>query len=154
MDEELLPCIVDYKAPVILMHNRMQLREGEPYEDLISDIIVELQESIGQALAAGVDKDQIVIDPGIGFGKTVEENRLIIKRLWEFKSMGFPILLGASRKSFIGKTLHLEVDDRLEGSLAVATMGIMNGADIIRVHDVKATKRVALMTDAVIREDG
>lgn len=154
LDDKLLPVLVEHKAPVILMHNRMQMRVGEPYEDLISDIIVELQESVDQALAAGVNKDQIIIDPGIGFGKTVEENRLIIKRLWEFKSMGFPILLGASRKSFIGKTLNLEVDDRLEGSLAVATMGIMNGADIIRVHDVKETRRVALMTDAVIREDG
>lgn len=154
LDDKLLPVLAEYKAPVILMHNRMQFREGEPYEDLISDIIVELQESVDQALAAGIEKDQIIIDPGIGFGKTVAENRLIVKRLWEFKSMGFPILLGASRKSFIGKTLNLEVDDRLEGSLAVATMGIMNGADIVRVHDVKATKRIALMTDAVIREDG
>lgn len=154
LDDNLLPVLVEHKAPVILMHNRMQFRQGEPYEDLISDIIEELQESVDQALRAGIEKDQIIIDPGVGFGKTVAENRLIIKRLWEFKSMGFPILLGASRKSFIGKTLNLEVDDRLEGSLAVATIGIMNGADIIRVHDVKASKRIAMMTDAVIREDG
>lgn len=154
LDDKLLPVLVEKQAPVILMHNRMQLRQGEPYEDLIADIIVELQESISQALEAGLDKDKIIIDPGVGFGKTVAENRLIIKRLWEFKSMGFPVLLGASRKTFIGKTLNLEVDDRLEGSLAVATMGIMNGADIIRVHDVNATKRVALMTEAVVYENG
>ncbi len=154
LDNSLLPVLVEHQAPVILMHNRMQLRAGEPYEDLIADIIIELQESITEALEAGLERDKIIIDPGVGFGKTVEENRIIIKRLWEFKSMGYPILLGHSRKSFIGKTLNLEVDDRLEGSLAVAAMGIMNGADILRVHDVQASKRIALMTDAVVRENG
>ncbi|HZK44273.1 MAG TPA: dihydropteroate synthase [Syntrophomonadaceae bacterium] len=154
LDETLLPVLVEQNAPVILMHNRLQFRRGEPYEDLISDIVSELQESINLALEAGVGKNQIIIDPGLGFGKTLAENRLIIKRLWEFKSLGFPILLGASRKSFIGQTLNVEIDERKEGSLAVATMGIMNGADILRVHDVEATKRVVMMTDAVVREDG
>lgn len=154
LDENLLSVLVEKKAPVILMHNRMQLRTDEPYDDLISDIMVELQASIKQAMEAGLNSNQIIIDPGVGFGKTVAENRIIIKRLWEFKSMGYPILLGASRKSFIGKTINTEVYDRLEGSLAVATMGIMNGANIIRVHDVKASKKVALMTDAVVNENG
>lgn len=154
LDSSLLPVLTGYNAPVIIMHNRMQFRSGEPYEDLISDIILELKESINQAEENGLSRDKIIIDPGIGFGKTVDQNRLIVKRLWEFRSLGLPVLLGASRKSFIGQTLNLEVDERLEGSLAVAAMGIMNGADILRVHDVKATKRVALMTDAVVREDG
>ncbi|MBO8159753.1 MAG: dihydropteroate synthase [Thermosyntropha sp.] len=154
LDPGLLPVLVEYNAPVIIMHNRMQMRQGEPYEDLISDIVLEFKESIQQAEEAGLSRNKIIIDPGIGFGKTVEENRIIVKRLWEFKSLGRPILLGASRKSFIGKTLNLEVHERLEGSLAVAVMGIMNGADILRVHDVKETKRAALMTDAVVRENG
>lgn len=151
LDAKLLPVIIEHQAPIILMHNRLQMQRGEPYEDLIADIITELQASADELLAAGLSKDKVIIDPGVGFGKTVEENREIIKRLWEFKSMGYPILLGHSRKSFIGKTLDLEVEERLEGSLAVATMGIMNGADILRVHDVEATKRIVLMTDAVVR---
>ncbi|SHG44051.1 Dihydropteroate synthase [Thermosyntropha lipolytica DSM 11003] len=154
MDPTLLPVLAEYNAPAIIMHNRMQMKSGEPYEDLISDIIVELKESIKQAEDMGLKKEKLIIDPGIGFGKTVEQNRLIVKRLWEFKSLGRPILLGASRKSFIGHTLNLEVGERLEGSLAVAAIGIMNGADILRVHDVKETKRVAMMTDAVVRENG
>lgn len=154
MDPDLLPVLAEYNAPAIIMHNRMQFRSGEPYEDLISDIIQELKESIKQAEERGLKREKLIIDPGIGFGKTVEQNRLIVKRLWEFKSLGLPILLGASRKSFIGHTLNLEVSERLEGSLAVAAIGIMNGADILRVHDVKATKRVAMMTDAVVRENG
>lgn len=99
-------------------------------------------------------EDKIIIDPGIGFGKTPAENRVLLKRLGDFRSLGKPILLGASRKSFIGQTLDLEVNERLEGSLAAVAVGAMNGADIVRVHDVKASKRVAAMIDAVIREDG
>lgn len=154
MDPALLAVLVDYQAPVVLMHNRMQFNQNQPYEDLIAEIIIELQESIAQAETAGLDKEKIIIDPGIGFGKNVFENRVIIKRLWEFKSLGRPLLLGASRKTFIGQTLDLEVNERLEGSLAVVAMGVMNGADIIRVHDVKESKRMALMTSAVVRQDG
>ncbi|NLJ71796.1 MAG: dihydropteroate synthase [Syntrophomonadaceae bacterium] len=154
LDTELLPLLVEKKAPVILMHNRMQLRTNEPYDDLISNIVEELYSSVDEAIKAGMDKKQIMLDPGIGFGKTVVENRIIIKRLWELKSLGYPIVLGASRKSFIGKTLNSEVDDRLEGSLAIASLGIMNGANIIRVHDVKESKKIAVMTDAVMRENG
>ncbi len=154
LDKGLLPVLLAHKAPVVLMHNRLHLRRGEPYEDLIADIILELQATVQEAIKAGLDSKQMIIDPGIGFGKTSAENRIIIKRLNEFKSIGLPILLGASRKSFIGETLGLTVDERLEASLAVVTMGIMNGADIIRVHDVKASKQVALMTDAVVRENG
>lgn len=154
LDARLLPVLVNHQAPVILMHNRMQMRSGEPYQDLIGDIIAELSESIRQAVEAGLGQDKIIVDPGVGFGKEVYQNRLIIKHMEDFRSLGFPVLLGASRKSFIGKTLNLEVDDRLEGSLAVLAMGIMGGADIIRVHDVKQSRRIADMIDAVRNENG
>jgi dihydropteroate synthase len=154
LDSKLLPVLVEKQAPVILMHNRMQIRQGEPYRDLVADIITELEDVIGQAVEAGLPGDKIIIDPGIGFGKTLGGNRLLLKRLEDFRSLGKPILIGASRKSFIGQTLGLEVNERLEGSLAAVAIAIMNGADIVRVHDVKASKRVAIMTDAVMQENG
>lgn len=154
LDDELLSVLVEKQAPVILMHNRLQMRRGEPYQDLVADIISELQESVGQAVEAGLAENKIIIDPGIGFGKTPAENRVLLKRLREFRSLGRPVLLGASRKSFIGATLNLEVDQRLEGSLATVALGAMNGADIVRVHDVEASKRVAGMVDAVMQENG
>lgn len=154
LDKELLPVLVEHQAPVVLMHNRMQMRRGEPYQDLVSDIITELQESIEEAVNAGLPEERIIIDPGIGFGKTVEENLCLIKRLKEFRSLGKPVLLGASRKTFIGKALDLEVGERLEGSLAVVAMGVMNGTDMVRVHDVKESKRVTTLCDAVVRSDG
>jgi dihydropteroate synthase len=153
LDAGLLPVLTEHQSPVVLMHNRMQFKQNEPYQDLISDILIELQESIDQALQGGLTREQIVVDPGIGFGKNAAQNRFIIKHLAEFKSLGYPVLLGASRKRFIGQTLDLEVEDRLEGSLAVAAMAVMNGADIIRVHDVKASRRIADMTWAVMQTD-
>lgn len=154
LDPGLLPVIAAAQAPIILMDNRMQFDQDKPYNDLISDIIIDLQESISQAVNAGLEESRIIIDPGIGFGKTTAQNRLLIKHLEEFKSLGKPILVGASRKRFIGQTLGLEVDQRLEGSLGVAAMSIMNGADIIRVHDVRESKRVAQICDAVMQENG
>jgi dihydropteroate synthase len=154
LDDELLPVLVEKEAPVILMHNRLQLRRGEPYQDLVADILAELEEAVGQAVEAGLAADKIIIDPGVGFGKTPAENRILLKRLADFRSLGKPILLGASRKSFIGQTLDLEVDERLEGSLAAVALGVVNGADIVRVHDVRASRRVAAMVDAVLKEDG
>lgn len=154
LDSELLPVLVEKQAPVILMHNRMQIRPGEPYGDLIADIITELEDAIEKAVDAGLPGDKIIVDPGIGFGKTPGGNRLLLKRLGDFRSLGKPILIGVSRKSFIGQTLGLEVNERLEGSLAAVAIAIMNGTDIIRVHDVKASKRVATMIDTVIKENG
>jgi dihydropteroate synthase len=154
MDEDLLPVLIAAGSPVVLMHNRMQIHQDEPYTDLIADIIGDLKKSIDRALAAGLQAEKIILDPGVGFGKTPGENRMILKSLRSFKSCGYPLLLGTSRKSFIGQTLNLEVEERLEASLATVAIGIMNGADIVRVHDVKESKRVALMTDAVIRENG
>lgn len=154
LDHTLLDVLLRKQAPVILMHNHMQMQQEDLYEDFIADIVRELKTSIAQAVDAGLKAEKIIVDPGIGFGKTAAQNRLLIKSLAEFKSLNCPVLLGTSRKSFIGQTLGLEVDQRLEGSLATVAMGIMNGADILRVHDVKESKRAAMMTDAVMRENG
>ncbi|HOV42434.1 MAG TPA: dihydropteroate synthase, partial [Syntrophothermus lipocalidus] len=124
-------------------------RPPEGYRNLIDEMIEDLQVSLERAEQAGIPKKNIIIDPGAGFGKIGEENFVILKRLREFKSLGYPLLLGVSRKSFIGTALNLPVEERLEGSLAAAVIGILNGADIVRVHDVKATKRVATIADAV-----
>ncbi|QGU00513.1 Dihydropteroate synthase [Candidatus Syntrophocurvum alkaliphilum] len=154
LDSNLIDILVEKNAPVILMHNRLQMGQGEKYNDLISDILIELDESIEIAKQSGLKANKIILDPGIGFGKTVSQNRLIIKKIKELKSLGKPVLIGASRKSFVGKTLDLEVDERLEGSLAIAALAVANGADILRVHDVLETKRIVSMTDAVINENG
>ncbi|HWQ04464.1 MAG TPA: dihydropteroate synthase [Longilinea sp.] len=150
-------------VPVILMHNRskpgnteLQARlggryVGVDYQDLISDVCRELLESVALALAAGVKDENIILDPGIGFGKTVDQNLELLNRLDEIRALGFPLLLGPSRKSFIGYTLNLPPDQRAEGTAASVAVGIARGADIIRVHDVEMMARVARMTDAIVR---
>ncbi|MBK8782464.1 MAG: dihydropteroate synthase [Anaerolineales bacterium] len=162
-DPELAQVAAKYKAPVILMHNRsnpasVDVREklgnayiGSEYQNLIEDVKKELLESVALAKNAGVNESHIVLDPGIGFGKTREHNLELINRLGEIRSLGFPILLGPSRKSFIGFTLDLPPDQRVEGTAATVSVGITRGADIIRVHDVKEMARVAKMTDAIVR---
>ena len=152
-----------FKAPIILMHNRSswanaEVRErlggryiGIPYEDLIGDIKRELMESVDAARAAGIPDEQIILDPGVGFGKTVEQNLELVNRVDEIRKLGFPVLLGTSRKSFIGYTLDLPPEQRLEGTAAAVAVGIVRGVDIIRVHDVAAMARVARMTDAIVR---
>ena len=151
------------KVPVILMHNRSkpanaQLQSrlggryvGVAYDDLIGDISRELFESVKLAQTAGIADSHIILDPGVGFGKTVEQNLELIDRLDEIRKLGYPLLLGASRKSFIGYTLNLPPDQRLEGTAAAAAIGIDRGADILRVHDIKEIARVARMTDAIVR---
>lgn len=150
------------RTPLVLMHNRSkpsnaQLQEllggryiGVDYQELIEDIKRELMDSVSIARSAGVEDEMIILDPGIGFGKTVEQNLELIRRLDELKSLGFPILLGPSRKSFIGYTLNLPPDQRLEGTLAACVLGIQAGANILRVHDVEAVVRAARMTDAIL----
>jgi dihydropteroate synthase len=130
---------------VVLMHNK----PGGGYRDLIGEIAASLRESVELGRAAGIPKDRIVLDPGIGFGKTREENLEIIRRLPELHQLGFPLLIGPSRKSFIGKTLDLPAGERLEGTAAAVALSIAGGADIVRVHDVKAMVRVARMADAI-----
>lgn len=162
-DADMAPVAARYRAPVILMHNRskpahadIQARLGGryigvAYQDLIEDIKRELLESVTIARSAGVEDRQIILDPGIGFGKTVEQNLTLINRLGEIKELGFPLLLGPSRKSFIGYTLNLPPEERVEGTAAICAIGIARGADIIRVHDVEVMVRVAKMADAVVR---
>lgn len=151
-------------APLILMHNRRkpvatELQSdlggryvGANYEDLVPDVCRELMESVKIALDAGVRSENIMLDPGIGFSKTSEQNLELLDRLNEVRALGFPILLGPSRKSFIGYTLNLPPDQRAEGTAAAVAVGIVRGADIIRVHDVEMMVRVARMTDAIVRK--
>jgi dihydropteroate synthase len=119
------------------------------YKDIVQTVKKGLSECIALAKAAGIPDERILIDPGIGFGKTTEHNLELLKKQQELLSLGYPILLGVSRKSFIGYTLDLPPEDRLEGSLAANAYGILHGASIVRVHDVKATIRLARMLDAI-----
>lgn len=138
--------------PLILMHVRgtpETMQKDVHYESLLYEIIGYLKESIERAESAGLDPQQIVVDPGIGFGKTVEDNLLIIKNLSELRVLGKPILLGTSRKSFIGKTLNAEVGDRLEGALATIAIGALHGAHIVRCHDVLQSKKAIALADAI-----
>ncbi|MBI5962689.1 MAG: dihydropteroate synthase [Chloroflexi bacterium] len=162
-DDGLASIAAKYKTPVILMHNRsnpasVEVREkfgnayiGAEYENLIEDVKRELMNSVELARKAGIAESHIVLDPGVGFGKKREHNLELINRLDEIRQLGYPILLGTSRKSFIGFTLDLPADQRVEGTAATVAVGITRGADIIRVHDVKEMARVAKMTDAVVR---
>lgn len=147
-EEGMAKLVASSKVPVCIMHNR----DNTKYHNLMDDLLSDLSKSIDIALQAGVKEHQIILDPGIGFAKTVEQNLEVIKHLERLKTFGYPVLLGASRKSFIGKTLNLEVQDRLEGTLATTAIGISKGVDIIRVHDVLQNARVAKMTDILVRE--
>ncbi len=163
LDPAMAQVVAEAGVPIILMHNRSHPKHaaidptlggryvGIAYENLIEDVKRELAHSIHLAHLAGISDDRIILDPGLGFGKTVEQNLELIQRLDEIKAMGYPILLGASRKSFIGYTLNLPPDQRAEGTAATTAIGIDRGADIIRVHDVQINVRVARMTDAIVR---
>ncbi len=162
-DSELAAVIQESGAPVILMHNRSDpsnaaVKEnlggryvGVEYDDLLQDVKAELQESISIAHQAGIPDSKIILDPGIGFGKTVSQNLELLDRSGEIRELGYPILLGPSRKSFIGYTLDLPPEERLEGTAAAVSVGITRGADIVRVHDVPELVRVVRMTDALVR---
>lgn len=163
MDPEMAGLVAEAGCPVVIMHNRSKPKSvaqeeklggryiGIEYDDLIEDIKRELQESIDLALAAGVLERQIIIDPGIGFGKTVSQNLQLLNEISRFREMGYPILVGSSRKSFIGYTLDLPPEERMEGTAATVAIAIDRGADIVRVHDVKEMVRVARMTDGIVR---
>lgn len=135
-------------VPIVLMSNQ---RGKAAQGDIVTEIMADLEESINLATTAGIAGENIIIDPGIGFGKTLEQNLEIIRRLAELKALGRPILLGTSRKSMIGLTLDLPPDQRVEGTAATVAIGIANGADIVRVHDVRQMARVCRMSDAIIR---
>jgi dihydropteroate synthase len=162
-DPALAGVVAEHNVPVILMHNRsnpasVEVRAqlgnayiGAEYDDLIEDVKRELMDSVRLAEQAGIESERIILDPGIGFGKTVDHNLELINRLDEIRALGYPVLLGPSRKSFIGFTLDLPPDQRVEGTAATISVGITRGADIIRVHDVEHMSRIAKMTDAIVR---
>ena len=164
-DPDMAAVVSGHQAPVILMHNRSSWAHaqivdrlggryvGMEYDNLLDDVRRELIESVQLAHAAGIPDKHIILDPGIGFGKTVEQNLELIDRLGDIRSLGYPVLLGPSRKSFIGYTLDTPADQRLEGTAAAVAIGIARGADIVRVHDVEYMARVARMSDAILRRD-
>ena len=140
-------------AAVIVMHMQgtpRTMQENPHYDDLIGEIRAFLWRQAEFALAAGIGPDQIVVDPGIGFGKSLEHNLEILRRLADFKGLGYPVLVGPSRKRFIGTILDLPPDERVEGTAAAVALAIANGADIVRVHDVRQMVRVCRMSDAII----
>jgi len=162
-DPRLAETVARYEVPIILMHNRSswahaEIKErlggryvGIPYENLLEDIKRELLESVTLARAAGIPEDKIILDPGIGFGKTIEQNLELLNHLDEICRLGYPVMVGPSRKSFIGYTLDLPPDQRLEGTAAAVAVSILRGADIVRVHDVEFMTRLVRMTDAIVR---
>lgn len=145
-DPDIASVAADAGVFCCLMHNR----DNTDYNDLITEIKTELKESIDIALSAGVSGRKIIIDPGIGFGKTIEQNLEVMARLSEFRGMGYPLLLGTSRKSMIGVSLDLPASERLEGTIATSVIGIYSGCSIIRVHDIKENIRAARMTDIIL----
>lgn len=155
-DPEMAKVAAASNVPVCIMHMQGTPGDMQKNPEYPGDVCYEInkffRERIDYTLSTGIKESQIILDPGIGFGKTVEHNLEILSRLSEFRSHGLPLLVGASRKSFIGKTLSLDPEDRLEGSLSAAVISIYGGADILRVHDVKETVRAASLADAVVRK--
>lgn len=145
-DKEMAGVIAKSKAACCLMHNR----ERADYKDFLPDMLEDLKETIELAKEAGIARDKIILDPGVGFGKTYEHNLEAIRRLDELKSLGYPVLLGTSRKSVIGLTLDLPADQRLEGTLATTVMGVERGAAFVRVHDIKENVRAVKMAEAIL----
>jgi len=141
------------ETPIILMSNQRDISPDHDvtFPDIMSVLISDLQRAIQQALISGVSRGNMIIDPGIGFGKTQQQNLEIIRRLEEMEVLSRPVLIGTSRKSVIGRVLGLPSDQRLEGTAATVAIGIAKGADIVRVHDVKEAARVCKMSDAIIR---
>jgi dihydropteroate synthase len=151
-DPTMLRLLRDSRVPVIAMHMRgtpRTMQQDTRYVDLMSSIVGFLRNTVQKAVAAGVSDDKILVDPGLGFGKSAAGNLQILQELPTLRSVGRPILVGASRKSFIGAVLDLSVTERLEGSLAVAALAAWQGAHVIRVHDVTETGRVVRMVDAI-----
>ena len=146
-DPDMASVAADSGVPVILMHNQ----KGTEYQDLVPDVIGVLRGLNEDAVRAGVAEENVILDPGIGFGKTAEDSLEIMRRLSELRELGRPLLIGVSRKSTIGYVLDLPVHDRVEGTAASVAVSIANGADIVRVHDVREMVRVARMTDAIVR---
>ena len=161
-DPDMLTVAAETKAPIVLMHNRSKPSDtiidprlggayvAPDYSDFMNEILEELRDLARSAEAAGVDGDKIILDPGIGFGKTDEQNMMLLSQADTLRELGYAILLGPSRKGFIGRVLDVPAGDRLEGTAATIAVATLNGADIVRVHDVKAMKRVVTMTRALM----
>ncbi len=158
-DQRLAELAVEWNVPLILMSNQRDKggydaeiqRDTAYYKDIMAEVTASLWKSLELALKLGVPRESVIIDPGIGFGKTWRQELEIIRRLEELKELGRPILIGPSRKSFIGLVLDLPADERLEGTAAAIAIGIVKGADIVRVHDVQQMVRVCRMSDAIVR---
>ena len=151
-DNKMAKLISDKKSPLILMHMKgkpLDMQKNPIYDDLISEICNFFSNQIFFANSVGIDSSKIILDPGIGFGKTIEDNFEIIRELKQIRAMGFPVLIGPSRKSFIGDTLNLPTDDRIEGTMATITAGLLNGANIVRVHDIKETLRTVSIAERI-----
>lgn len=154
-DPAMVKLVAERQVPVILMHMQGEpktMQENPVYEDVMGEIGEFLRERAEFAIQSGVKRENIIIDPGLGFGKTREHNLEVMRRLPELKKLGFPVLVGPSRKRFIGMTLDLPENDRLEGTAAAVCYAIVQGANIVRVHDVKEMVRVTRMTDAMVKE--
>lgn len=153
-DKRIAKLVSKYKAGIVIMHIKgvpRNMQEAPHYKNVIREIIDYIKEGIKNAVSSKIEKSSIMIDPGIGFGKTLEHNLTIFRRLSELKKIGFPILIGPSRKSFIGKILNLPVTERLEGTLGAVAVSILNGANVVRVHDVKEVYRVTKIVNAIIK---
>ena len=147
IDDGMARLAAERGVALIVMHNRAEPR----YHDLMTELIADLRAALARATSRGVEPDRLIVDPGFGFGKTPEHNLTVLRDLAALRVLGRPILLGTSRKSTLGRVLDLPVDERLEGTLATTAIGIANGADIVRVHDVRENVRAARMSDAIVR---
>ena len=151
-DSQMPKTVASLNAPIIIMHmkgNPRNMQKNPEYKDLINDILYYFKERIKIATKAGINREMIILDPGIGFGKTVEHNFQILSKLNKFNKLELPLLIGPSRKSFIGLTLNLSPEDRVDGTAATVALGVNNGARIVRVHDVEKMKRVVIITDRI-----
>jgi dihydropteroate synthase len=147
-DANMANVISKYNVATCIMHNRKEAI----YDNFMKDMLSDLQESIDIALSAGIEKDKIIIDPGVGFAKTYEMNLTVVNRLEELQKFELPVLLGTSRKSMIGKALNETVENRLEGTIATSVVGVMKGCDFVRVHDILANRRAIRMTEEILKE--
>ena len=153
-DDEMVSLLAQRNIPVVIMHingKPKTMQKNILYSDLISDMKRFFIKQCDYAINSGIKENNIIIDPGIGFGKTFDHNFTLLKRLKEFGDLGFPILIGPSRKAFIGDVLNLPSNERVEGTIATIVAGILNGANIIRVHDVKQIKRATIVTEKILK---
>lgn len=155
-DKKMIDIALKFDCPIVLMHMKgipKNMQENPHYSSLISEIITYLNAQIDFVLSKGIDRKKIIIDPGIGFGKSVENNFEIINKLNQFVDLGYPVMLGASRKSFIGITLDVPEDKRVEGSLAANIIGFQKGVSVFRVHDVDQTRKALTITKKIFNSD-